>query len=113
MEGTIENEVFASTQKLISIRQKIAAFADYKNITWLSPHNIHVAGFIREYDNRKLFCLFNFSDKEAFLTWYAFKEHGVKSYNLINHWNENQYTIGADNEYLIMQPYDFFILEML
>jgi len=113
VEGTIENEIFSATQRLISLRKKIAAFGDYKNITWLSSHNIHVAGFIREHNDKKLYCVFNFCDKEAFLTWYAFKEHGIKSYNLFDHWNQKQYLIGADNEYLIMQPYDFYIMEAL
>lgn len=56
VEGTIENEIFTSTQKLISIRKNIEAFGDYKNITWLLPHNIHVAAFVRGYQNQKIFC---------------------------------------------------------
>ncbi len=113
VDGTIENQIFFSTKKLIDIRKNTAAFADYKNVTWLSPHNIHVAGFIREYKNKAFYCLFNFSEWEAFVTWYAFKEHGMKSYRLYNHWNEKEYSIGADNEYLIMQPYEFCIFEAL
>ncbi len=111
VSGTIENIIFLSTKKLISIRKKLTAFGDYKNINWLSPHNIHIAGFVREYQNQKIFCLFNFSDKEAFLTWYAFKERGIMSYNLHDHWRKKQFAIGADNEYLVIEPYGFYVLE--
>ncbi len=111
VEGATENRIFSATQQLINLRKKITAFADYKNITWLSPHNIHVAGFVREAEDQKMFCLFNFSDREAFVTWYVFKEQGIKSYNLYNHWNKKTYTIGADHEYLIIQPYEFCLFE--
>ncbi len=111
--GTIKNQVFSATQKLISLRKKIDAFGDYKNVTWLSPHNIHVAGFVREHENKFVYCLFNFSDREAFVTWYIFKEPAIKSHKLFNHWNEKEYSIGADHEYLIMQPYEFCVFEPL
>lgn len=109
--GTIENIIFSSTKKLISIRKKLAAFGDYKNIEWMSPHNIHVAGFVRQHYHQKIFCLFNFSNREVFVTWYAFKEKGIISYNLYDHWKEKSFIIGADHEYLIIQPYSFYILE--
>ncbi len=110
-EGTIENEIFSATQKLIGIKKKIDAFGDHKNIAWLSPHNIHVAGFTRANENQKIFCLFNFSDKEAFLTWYAFKEQGILSLDLYDHHTEKTFTIGADNEFLIIEPYGFYLFE--
>ena len=43
--GTIEHIIFTSTQKLICIRKKLPVVADKKNLTWLRPHNIHVAVF--------------------------------------------------------------------
>lgn len=111
-EGSIEHEIFTSTQKLISKRKELAAFGDYKNITWLSPHNIHVAGFIREFENQKIICLFNYADKESFLTWYAIKEKGITGQTLFDHWSGKSFNIGNNDEYLILQPYDFLILEM-
>ena len=112
IEGTIENEIFTATQRLISIRKKLEAFGDYKNITWLSPHNIHVAGYIREHENQKIICLFNYADKEVFLTWYALKERGITGKTLFDHWSGKSFNTGNDDEYLILQPYDFFIMEM-
>jgi amylosucrase len=84
-EGTIEHRIFQSTKKLIEIRRKIAAVGDYKNITWLTPHIIHKAGYMRIIEDQKLYCLFNFSDSEAFLTWYTFKKHGPFTSTLYDH----------------------------
>ncbi len=110
-EGTIENRVFTATQKLISIRKQLTVVGDHKNITWLSPHNIHIAGYIRTYNDKKLYCIFNFSDKAVYLTWYAFKEHGNHHSQLHDHWTGKTLNIGNDNEFLIIEPYGFHLLE--
>ncbi|HMU44842.1 MAG TPA: amylosucrase [Chitinophagaceae bacterium] len=109
--GTIESKVFSATQKLISLRKRITAVGDYKNITWLMPHNIHVAGYLRTFEQQKLYCLFNFLDRESFVTWHIFKEHGAPPVKLLDHWNETEHTIGEDSEYLVIQPYSFIIAE--
>ena len=111
IKGTIEHRVFSSTQKLISIRKKLAVVGDHKNLTWLTPHNIHVAGYLRTFEGIKLYCLFNFSNKDAYVTWYIFKEHGAAPARLYDHWQEKYYDTGNDREYLIMQPYTFLLLE--
>ncbi|MCY7309468.1 MAG: alpha-glucosidase C-terminal domain-containing protein [Chitinophagaceae bacterium] len=111
VKGTPEQIIFSSTQKLIAIRKKLSVIADRKNITWLTPHNIHVAGYLRAWDDDRVYCLFNFSDKEQHLTWYAFKEHGMKPLKLYDHWQEKKYTIKDDHEYFTLPPYSFFILE--
>ncbi|HVM89644.1 MAG TPA: amylosucrase [Puia sp.] len=111
VEGTVEQKVFSSTQKLISIRKKLSVVADLKNLTWLTPHNIHVAAYLRAYDQKKLYCIFNFSEHTSYLTWYAFKEHGKASEKLYDHWKEKYLTVRRDNEYLILEPYGFFLLE--
>ena len=85
--------------------------ADKKNLTWLTPHNIHIAGFIRVWGNDRVYCLFNFSDKEQRLTWYAFKANGMKPTRLFDHWSEQYFDVKKDNEYLVLPPYTFFILE--
>ncbi len=108
--GTVSHFIFSSTQKLISIRKKIPAVADHKNITWLTPHNIHVAGYLRSFEDQKLYCLFNFTDKTAHLTWFAFKEHGAAPLNVYDHWGEKEYTVGQDHEFLELQPYQFMLL---
>jgi len=111
--GTIEERVFSATKKLITIRKKLSVVADMKNLTWLTPHNIHVAGYLRAYEDKKLYCVFNFSDKASYLTWFAFKEHGNYSSKLYDHWTEKELSVGADNEYLIIEPYGFHLLESL
>ena len=110
-EDTIEEKIFSATVRLIRLRKKIPVLADLKNLTWLTPHNIHVAGFLRAYDNEKLYCLFNYSKKEAYITWYAFKEHGNIPKELYDHWSEKKYMVGADHAYFVMEPYSFCLLE--
>lgn len=110
-QGTIEERIFSATKKMIAIRKALPALADKKNITWLSTHNNHVAAFKREIKNQRLYCLFNYDKKEAFLTWYAFKEHGNNPAALYDHWSGKTYNVGADEEYLIISPYQFLILE--
>ncbi len=64
--GTMEEKIFNGTQKLIAIRKQLPVVADHKNLTWLSPFNVHVAGYLRTFDEHKLYCVFNFS-KETVL----------------------------------------------
>lgn len=110
-EGTIECRIFNGTQKLLSIRKKLPAIADKSNLTWITPHNIHVAGFVRTSEEQQIFCVYNFSGRPAYLTWYAFKENGIGSQKLYDHWSGEKYRVGNDDEYLIMQPYGFHIME--
>lgn len=109
--GTIEYRIFSGTQKLLKLRKQLPVTADQKNIRWVTPHNIHVSGFIRSLGDDHLYCLFNYSNKAAYLTWYAFKEQGYQIENLYDHWNEKRYSVGADYEYLIIEPYSFCLLE--
>ncbi len=110
-DETIEQKIFSSTKKLISIRKKLAVVADHKNLIWLTPHNIHVAGYLRNGEKQNLYCLFNFSDQPAFLTWYAFKEHGNVPERIYDHWREQYFSVGKDNEHLILEPYAFYLFE--
>jgi amylosucrase len=109
--GTIEEKIFSATKKLIAIRNKLPALADQKNLTWLSMHNSHVAAFKREIKEQRLYCLFNFDKREAFLTWYAFKENSHTPLTLYDHWSGTTYKPGADHEHLIISGYSFMILE--
>ena len=109
--GSIEHSIFSATQRLIGLRKQLSVLADRKNLVWLTPHNIHVAGFLRSYDDQKLYCLFNYSSKAAYITWYAFKEHG-KGIKLYDHWQNKRYTVGQDHEYLIIEPYSFCLMEV-
>ena len=109
--GTIEYKIFTATQKLIALRKKLTMVADYKNITWLPAYNIHIAGYVRELEGKVLFGIFNFSDQPAYLTWFAFKGLGKIPALLYDHYTEDEYTVGLDNEYLILEPYGFHLLE--
>jgi amylosucrase len=109
--GTVEQKVFSGTQKLIRLRKQLDAFADYNNLQWISPHNIHLAAFVRSLNQQRIFCIFNYSDKPAWLTWYAFKEKGNAPSLLYDHWSGKEFTVGRDDEYLIVEPYGFYVME--
>jgi amylosucrase len=109
--GTVEQKVFSGTQKLIRLRKELDAFADYNNLQWIGPHNIHLAAFVRSLNQQRIFCIFNYSDKPAWLTWYAFKEKGHVPKLLHDHWQGKDYTVGRDDEYLIVEPFGFCVLE--
>lgn len=111
--GTIEHTVFAATQKLLSIRKKLDVMADKKNLTWLTPHNTHVSTYLRAWDEKRVYCLFNFSSAAAYVTWYAFKEHGMVPSQLYDHWSGDTFAVGSDHEYLIIKPYGLYILEVI
>jgi amylosucrase len=109
--GTLENKVFTGTQKLIRIRKSLSVVSDYKNLTWLTPHNIYVAGYLRTYEEQRLYGIFNFSSSTSYLSWLAFKEHGMVPAKLYDHWTEKEFTVGTNYEHLIIEPYSFHLLE--
>lgn len=110
--GTIEARIFAATQKLIGIRKKLAVVADKKNLTWMTPHNMHIAGYVRTQENEALYCVFNFSGKTQNLTWYAFREHGFDPEKLYDHWSEKTFTPEDDHEYFRIEAYGFYLLSV-
>ncbi len=111
IKGTIENFVFSGTKKIINIRKKYKAFGDYSNITWMAPHNIHIAGYLRHYENQMIFCIYNFSDKVTLLTWYALKELGcTNGQKLRDLWSGQFLIVGQDDQHLELKPYQFMIM---
>jgi amylosucrase len=110
-KGTIEDRIFSAVKRLLTLRRQLDAIADRSNIVWIAPHNIHVAAFVRRHNEQTIFCVFNYSDQPAMLTWYAFKEHGFMYPALFDHWGNTTYTVGKDHEYLELAPYQFCICE--
>lgn len=113
MKGTIEHTVFNETKKLIQLRCQLPILSDQKNVQWMTPHNIHVAGFIRTSETRKLFCLFNYKQTASYVTWFAFKESGDKPQFLKDHWTGKTYPVGNDHDYFILDAFQFAILEII
>jgi len=111
-EGTVEHLLYTSTQKLLSIRARLPVVADLNNHEWLRPHNIHVAGFVRTRKGEPpLYCLFNFSNLPAYLPWIAIKEKGLNPTSLFDHWSEELFDVGNDDEHFVLAPYGFYLLE--
>jgi len=111
-QGTIEQQLFTALQQLITLRKQYKAFADYSNLIWLTPHNKHIAGFVRQHQSQTLFCFFNFSSYTTQLTWYVFKELPQLSFTQVkNIANGNLLNIGADHEHLVFEPYGWMIFE--
>ncbi len=111
--GTFEERIFCETKKLIATRKALEVMGDFKNVTWMTPHNIHVASFIRSYDNKKMYCLFNYKNTASFITWYAFKEHGERPAQLKDYWTGLVHQVGNDNEYFVLPGYGFALLESI
>lgn len=111
--GTFEERIFSETKKLIATRKALEVMGDFKNVTWMTPHNIHVASFIRSYDNKKMYCLFNYKNTASFITWYAFKEHGERPAQLKDYWTGLVHQVGNDNEYFVLPGYGFALLESI
>ena len=110
---TTEQQIFSGTKKLIEIRNQFDVFADQNNLVWLTPHNIHVAGYLRHSAKSNFFCVFNFSNEECNLTWYAFKEKHLNPSILLDHWTGKKHKVGHDNEYLTIAPYQFYLFEVV
>jgi amylosucrase len=108
---SIEARVYSATKQLIALRKKLPMIADAKNLTWLPPENAHVAGYLRTLEDRRVYCLFNFSDRPEMLSWYIFKQHGPISERLVDHWSGHELRIGPDHEFVTLAPYQFMILE--
>lgn len=111
IKGTIENEIFSSTKKLIGIRSKLSVIADKKNLTWVNTGNDHVAGFLRAWDDERVYCIFNFSGEQTGISWYTFKQNNLKPVKLFDHWGEGTFSVGYDHDHLVLQPYQFLVLE--
>jgi amylosucrase len=111
LKGSPEEQIFSGTRKLLQIRRKLPEVSDLSNLTWLTPHNIHVASFIRSAEGKRLYGLFNFSGERAYITWYIFKERGLPPLRLFDHWSEEYHDVGADHEYLVLEPYGFCLME--
>jgi amylosucrase len=109
--GTTENRIFTLTKKLISIRSRIPVVADKKNLTWINTENDHVAGFLRAWGNDRIYCIFNFCNEQTSISWYTFKQNNMKPAALFDHWSDQVFNVGHDHEHLILQPYQFLILE--
>jgi amylosucrase len=112
-EGTIENRVFAATKKLLDIRKKLPVVADLNNLRWLPRHNIHVVGFVRNGKEKPLYCIFNYSQESAYLTFHAFRVNNHVPEKLYDHWRGDLLQIATDADYLILQPYHFYLLEVV
>lgn len=111
VKGTVENKIFTATKKLIAIRCSIQVLADKKNLTWINTNNNQVAGFLRAWDDERVYCIFNFSNQVTDISWHTFKQNIMKPVALIDHWSEKILQVGYDHEHLTIEPYQFLILE--
>ena len=113
LNGSIEQRVFAGTQKLLKIRKGIPVFADNSNLTWLTPQNNQVAAFTRAIADSRVYCLFNFSNAISHISWYIFKEHGITPSQVYDHWTEKKYKVGFDWEHFEIESYGIRVFERI
>lgn len=112
IKGSIEEQIFSGTQQLLSIRKKLPVITDRSNLTWITPHNIHVAHYLRAWEHERFYGVFNFDNTPAYLTWYAFKENKPAAKKLFEHWQQKEFLVGKDHEFLVLQPYEFYLFEV-
>jgi amylosucrase len=111
IEGTTEYRIFSLTKKLLSIRKELSVIADKKNLTWLNTNNNKIAGYLRAWENDRLYCIFNFSEVDTNISWYTFKQNGLKPTKFYDHWSETIINVGYDHQYITLKPYQFYLLE--
>lgn len=109
VEGTPEALVFTGTQQLIALRKQLDVLSDNSNIHFAGSHNRHAVLFCRYLNNKRIYFVANFSDRDAWLTWYAFRETGCTVDTLHEYREQKSYTLGMDHEYLVIPPYGFWV----
>jgi amylosucrase len=110
-QGTIEQRVFSATRKLLRIRHSLDMVGDQKNLEWLPVHNIHVAGYLRTHNGRRLFCIFNFSGNRQVLGWEVIRSYGKVPDRFHDHWSGTEVAAAGENGALVLEPYAFLLLE--
>jgi amylosucrase len=111
IQGTLEQRIFSDTTRLLRIRKCNAVFSDVKNLDWMQPYNIHVAGYVRFDKQTRMFLVFNFASQPSWLRWRALSSFGELPLQLFDHWTEKEILTGPDHEHLVLEPYQFAILE--
>lgn len=109
-KNTIENKIFSATKKLLGLRASLTAVSDFKNLTWIHTANAAVTGYLRTYQDDRIYCVFNFSSNTQEIYWRAFQEHGTPFSTLLDLYSDTRITLGIDHEMLKLAPYQFMIL---
>ena len=110
-EGTLENQIFKGTQTLISIRSSLELLADESNIEWMDTENIHLAGFIRWNHEHRLYCIFNFSDREQSIHWLAFEKWGCTTNKMWDHYSKAIISKQEKPFGMVLHPFEFRLLQ--
>ncbi|WP_026630512.1 hypothetical protein [Dyadobacter alkalitolerans] len=113
VESNIQSEIISGIKRLLRIRKSLDVVSDTKNTRWLPRHNIHIAGFVRNGREKALYCIFNYSNESAYLTWQAFRHNGIAPENLYDHWRKICVEPGNDAEFLVLEPYGFYLMEVV
>ncbi|MEP7323174.1 MAG: alpha-amylase family glycosyl hydrolase [Saprospiraceae bacterium] len=109
--GTVEYMIFNGIKKIASIRKKLPAFSDHKNITWLPDEDIHLSAFLRYDAHQKIFCLFNFSSSPLYISWYIVKVFLKVGDLVLDHWTGTEFKVGSDQEHFMIPAYGMIIGE--
>ncbi|MFZ1749767.1 MAG: alpha-glucosidase C-terminal domain-containing protein, partial [Saprospiraceae bacterium] len=110
--NTIENQIFLSTKRLLDMRKRHDVMADLNNTHWVTTFNKHIAVYIRQKNETKIYCIYNFSKHTTYLTWELFKQNGPWKNTLTDLWSGKTMEVRADYEHFKVEPYEFIILEM-
>jgi len=62
--------------------------------------------------SQEVYCLFNFWGTAAFMSWDALYDAGMLTgAELSDLWSGKTYIAGSNDEFLVLQPYEFMILK--
>ena len=105
--GSIENQIFIGTQKLISIRKNHACITDANNTLWIECGNKHLIGFRRWDENEEMTFIFNYSPHKIYMSVNQYHLDGEKFHEL---WRDHVFNIRENANLLVFDPYQFKVL---
>jgi len=107
-KGTVEQKLFSSLQKLISIRSNTPEWSDLNNCSLSYCENKHVLAYLRWNDlGRKTLVLANFHDSQQFVRKDILFRHGFDMIaGVVDKFSgkEPHY----NDELIVFKPYQFF-----
>lgn len=104
VEGTIENIVFTSIQKMIKIRRSLKEFQGENDFELVKNESDYIFSFLRKLDDSKTLVLMNMSNKTQYISQYIIEKTGFTS-KIYDRYTEQD--IEIINRKIEIKPYEF------
>jgi amylosucrase len=109
-EGTIENKIFTSIQKMIKVRKQLKEFYNENNYTIIKNENDHIFSFLREYEGEKTLVLMNVSEHHQVISQEILNRVNF-SHNIYNVYNGEN--IKIEHGFIKLKPYEFLWIKFV